>query len=327
MKRSVVLIIMLVVLIGIYLLVQSRKQNVVSANRPFVVVDSAAVSKLYVESATDTVQMEKQSDKWMVTKPINYPAADKTVAMALGRFREMEKLSLISSKPDRQAEFQVGAADGAKVVVTQGGKSVAFYVGKSGSTGGTSFARLDGSNDIWEVSGVYAPTFKRKAKDWRDKTITELEAANFRKFTISYPSYGETFTVTLEDTTWRVDDGKRKYDAQKDIVGRVTNLLSRMSTIDFDDSLGPSYFDVPRCHFMAEMVDGSTVDLRILPKDAEGNQYYLRKAGAAADFVIYKSTAEVLMKHAGDFLHESGTQQPGTASPKKPKDLKAAKKA
>jgi hypothetical protein len=299
MKRSVVAIVLLAALIGVYLLVQSRKQNVVSANRPFVMVDSVAVTKLYIESALDTVQIEKQGDKWAVTKPINYPAADKTVAMALGRFREMEKLSLISSKQERQAEFQVDAANGAKVVVTQGGKSMAFWVGKSSSTGGTSFARVDGSNDIWEVSGVFAPTFKRKAKDWRDKTITELDAANFSKFTLQYPD--EMLTVTLVDTTWNVDAGKVKFMAEKDLVGRLTNLLSRLSTIDFADTLGPNFFDRPACHLVADMADGSAIDLKLVPKDAEGNQYFLRKAGAAADFVIYKSTASVLMKRAADF--------------------------
>jgi hypothetical protein len=317
MKRSILAIVLLAALIGIYLLVQSRKQNVVSANRPFVAVDSAAVTKLYVESAMDTVQIEKQGDKWVLTKPVNYPAATQTVAMALGRFREMEKLSLISSKAERQAEFQVDAANGAKLVVTQGGKSVTFFIGKSSSTGGTSFARMDGSNEIWEVSGTYSPTFKRKAKDWRDKTITESDAASFRKFTLQYPE--ETLTVTLDDTTWKVDAGKVKFDAEKDLVGRLTNLLSRLSTIDFADTLSPNFFDRPACHLVADMADGGAIDLKLVAKDAEGNQYFLRKAGAATDFVIYKSTASVLMKHAADF-------RTPPESPKK-EGKKAAKKA
>ncbi len=167
------------------------------------------------------------------------------------------------------------------------------------SSSGNSYARLDGSNEVWEVSGNNAATFKRKAKDWRDKTITQFDAASVNKITLRYPD--QTITLTREDTTWKVETGRETFAAEKGSVDRITNLLSRMSTVDFADTLSATAFDPPKFELLAEMTSGEPVNLRLAPKDEEGSQYFLRKAGASTDFIIYKSTADVLMKRPDDF--------------------------
>ena len=158
---------------------------------------------------------------------------------------------------------------------------------------------MEGSNEIWEIAGSHASTFKRKAKDWRDKTITELNQADIRKITLKYPD--QTVSLVLEDTTWKISAGALKFDGEKGLVDRLTGLLSRMSGVDFADTLAPNAFDKPDLDLTAEMADGTTVDLKLIPKDEKAEQYFLRKAGASADFVIYKSTANVLMKKGEDF--------------------------
>jgi hypothetical protein len=152
---------------------------------------------------------------------------------------------------------------------------------------------------VWEIGGSHASTFKRKAKDWRDKTITEFNLGDFRKITLRYPD--QTLTLSLMDTVWKADAGREQFDAANDLVERLTNLLARMSGVDFADTLAANAFDQPIFQLQAELIDGLAVDLKLIPKDADGNQFYLRKAGATADYVIYKSTANALMKKAEDF--------------------------
>ncbi|RPH95437.1 DUF4340 domain-containing protein [candidate division KSB1 bacterium] len=315
MKRSLVLLVVLVVLLGIYWLVQS-KRPIVSAARPFVECDSAKVDFLRIQTAADTVEMRKEGEQWTVTYPLKYPAAQKTVTAAVGKFREMEKLTLITKNTSRHGEFQVDDALGVKVTVGQGKKTTTIYIGRSGPTGQTSYARADGTNDVWEIGGSQSATFKRKVKDWRDKTITELNQADFRKIVLEYPDH--KITLTLNDSLWDVDAGKEKFVGTKDLVGRLTGMLSRMSGVDFADTLAPNAFNASVFHLQAELNDGQSVDLRLIPKDPEGNQFFLRKAGAQADYVIYKSTAGALMKKAEDFR-----EKPETASPDSPAKAKA----
>ncbi|HEY3296183.1 MAG TPA: DUF4340 domain-containing protein [bacterium] len=320
MKRPVVLLAALVVLLGIYWLVQKSSKPVVEADRPFVQVDSAKVNKLNVVASGESVEMVKEGDNWNMIRPVTYPAASKTVQSAIGKFKDMKRLTLITSKRDRFREFQVDDSAGAKVTVGDGKNSYTVWLGKM-SPSGNSYARMDGSDDIWEVGGNNAGTFKRKAKDWRDKTITELNAADIRKITIRYPS--ETMMMERQDTMWTVSNGKTSFIGTKGPADRITNLLARMQTVDFVDSLAPTAFDASAATITVELTSGSPIELKLIPKDAEATQYFLRKTGASADFVIYKATAEVLMKKTNDFKDQPAK---ATAEPAKGKN-KAKSKA
>lgn len=313
MKRSLMLVIILAVLIGIYWLVQSR-QPVVATDRPFVEFDSSAVNLLRMETATDTVELRKEGELWNLNVPLKFPAGQKSVQQAVGKLREMKKLTLITSNTDKQTEFQVDEANGVKLTVGQGNKTATFVVGKVGPTGQTSYARMTDSKDIWEIGGNHSATFKRKPKDWRDKTITEFNKEDFEKIVLRYPE--QTITLAKADTVWKVDTGKEQFDGTNELVGRLLNLLSRMSGTDFADTLKADAFDKPEFQLEARLISGQTIDLKLIPKDAEASQYFVRKAGALADYVIYKSTANALMKKAADFKENSDSQSKKPPSPK-----------
>jgi hypothetical protein len=299
MKRSVILLVVLAALIGIYWLVQNKKP-VVDPDRPFIEVDSAKVVSLELTSGGETVVLSKEGEQWMVTKPVRFPAATKNIQAALERFRQMKRLSLITEKSDRTREFQVDDSAGVKVRVSDGKTGSTFFLGKASSTGNT-YARQDGSKEIWEVAGNQTSTFKRKARDWRDKTITELNQADFKKLNFRYPGTGKGMIATKQDTTWNVETPSGSFVAAKGFVERVTGLLSRMSCVDFADSLGAETFSKPVFDLVADMNDGTTIDLKLVQKPDDENQFYLRKAGGATDYVIYKATANVLMKQPEDF--------------------------
>ena len=298
MKRSLILLVILLVLIGIYWAVQSSRP-VTMTDRPFVAMDTAKVVTLRVETSADTVELTRRGAQWFVTVPLEFPAAARTVEQTLEKLDQMKKLTIITDRAERFAEFQVDDASAVHVTVTDDKTTAAFRLGKAGPSGGTCYARLDGSNEVWEIAGNHAPSFKRAVKDWRDKTISEYNREDFRKFTIEFP--GQSFTLTREDTVWKATAGMEEFDADKNQVSRLTGLLSRMSGVDFADALTPDAFKSPECRVIAELVTGETLDLRLIPKSDDANQYYVRKAGALADYVIYKSTADVLTRKLSEY--------------------------
>jgi hypothetical protein len=313
MKKPLLLIVVLAALLGLYWLVQSKKP-VVEADRPFVEVDSAKVVGLEITTGGELVVLSKEGDTWKVIKPLQFPAAQKTVQMALERFKQMKRLSLISEKAGRFREFQVDDSAGVKVRVSDGKKGTTFYLGKTSSTGNT-YARIDGTNEIWEVAGNQTGTFKKKARDWRDKTITELNQADFRKLNFRYPGTGKGMIATKLDTVWKVETPTETFTAFPGMVDRVTGLLSRMSAVDFADSLQPELWNKPVFDLIADMTDGTTINLKLIAKDADENQYYVRKAGAPTDYVIYKATANVLMKQPADFKEKPAGDAAGSKKP------------
>ncbi len=297
-NRNILLLGTLVVLIGIYWFMQKSKP-VVETDRPFVSADSAKVDLVRIESPDETVELVKEGEKWWMNKPVRYPAAEKNVQMAVQKLKEMKKLAMITEKADRYSDFQVSDSGATRVTIGQGGKTTTFLVGKSGPSMQTTYARLANSKEVWEIAGNHAGTFKKKAKEWRDKTITDLDMNAITKVVIEYPQ--QTVTAALVDTTWKITAGNQQFEADKSLVERLTRMISKISAVDFADTLGANAFDKPEAHIVATLNSGETVDLRLIPKGAAANQYFLRKDGASSDFVIYKSTASALMKKADDF--------------------------
>ena len=313
-NRNLLLLVALVVLIGIYWMIQ-KNQPVVEADRPFVEADSAKINLLRIESPDETVELTKEGDKWWVTKPIRYPAAEKTVQTAVQKLKEMKRLTVVTERADRYGDFQVGDSAATRVTVGQGGKTTTFVLGKAGPSMQTSYARLENSKEVWEIAGNHAGTYKKKAKDWRDKTVTDVDMNTISKVVIEYPQ--QTVTLTLVDTVWKVDAGKEKFDGEKSLVERLTRMISKMNAVDFADTLAPNAFDKPEAHVVTTLTTGETIDFKLIAKDAEGNQYFLRKDGASSDFVIYKSTATALMKKSEDFKTkpEDGAAKAAKAKP------------
>ncbi len=297
-SRNLLLIVALIVLIGVYWLMQ-KQTPVVEADRPFVSADSAKVDLLRVEAPDETVELTKEGDKWWLTKPLRYPAAERTVQTAIQKLQEMKKLSLITEKADRYNEFQVSDSGATLITVGQAGKTTTFVLGKSGPSMQTTYARMANSDEVWEIAGNHAGTFKKKAKDWRDKTITDVDMNTINKVVVEYPD--QTITATLVDTVWKIDTGKEQFDAEKSLVERLTRMISKTNAVDFVDTLSANAFDHPAAHVVATTTEGETLDLKLIPKDEEKKQYIVRKAGASSDYTIYESTANALMKKPDDF--------------------------
>jgi hypothetical protein len=298
-NRSLMLAGLLIVLFGVYWFV-NKSEPVAQTNVPLVNADSASVSFMKIVTATDTVELRKEGDGWKVSGAKPYPANSQNVGRALQKFAQMTRKAVVTDKPDRYAEFEVDGAKGVQVVVTSGGKEQTLILGKPSPSMQTSYARVEGDKEVWEIGGNHASTFRRPRADWRDKTITTLPMDSIRKVTITFPT--EQVVLSKVDTTWSGTMNGTPFTAAKSQIERVTRLLSKMSAVEFSDTLSDAAFSTPECTVLAEMSDGSSTELKLVKRDDK--QYFLRKSGALSDFVIYNSTAEVLMKKPDDLIEK-----------------------
>lgn len=301
MKKTGLLLLALIGLILIYLAVVSRTP-VAKTDTPFIEADSASVSYMKIVTPSDSVELRKEGDGWMVALAGKvYPANKKNVGNALQKFAQMTRKAIISTKSERQAEFEVDASKGVRVVVKQGDKESSIVLGKASPTMQTSYARLADSDEIWEIGGNNGPMFKRGAADWRDKTICEMAMDSIRRVTWSY--LDQKLQIAKQDTMWTGSENGAAFTPFRSNVERVTRMLSRMNAVEFMDNPSDTLFAAPVCVMQVEKTDGSTFDLMLTKKDDK--QYYLRKSGALSDFVIYNATAEALLKKKDDLIEKA----------------------
>jgi hypothetical protein len=296
-KNIAYLVIALVVLIAIYTFLGRSKPVVSTTDRPLIEADSASITQLDIHSAKGDVTLIKQGNGWKISGEKTYPVNEKMLGGVLSKFSQMSKKALISKRPEKLAEMEVDESAGVKVTVHTGDKSSVIILGKAGPTMQTCYARLDGSDEVWEISGNHRASFDRKRDDWRDKTINNYELADFQRYVLTSPE--QSFTLELQDSIWHVKAGATEFDADSKIVERLSRMMSRMNTVEFADTLAADVFDRPVFQIVATLKSGENVELKLVKKDEE--KYFLRKTGAATDFVVYNATANALMKKPDEF--------------------------
>lgn len=299
MNKTLVLAAVLFALIAVYWMM-STNEPVAKTNIPLVLADSASVTALEIITSADTTTLKKEGDGWKLMGAKVFPANAQNVGRALQRFSQMSKKAMVTEKAERYGEFEVDSNMGVLINVTSNGKQESLFLGKAGPTMQTSYARVEGSSEVWEIGGNHASAFRRPPADWRDKTITSLAMDSISRVTITHD--GLTLDLQKQDTTWKATENGVAFPAAKQHVERITRMLSRISTVEFADTLSDETFASPKAVVHVEMLNGAPVDLAFVPRDDK--QYYVRRTGALSDYVLYNSTVEVFLKKKDDLLEK-----------------------
>ena len=301
MKRTLLLLVVFVLLIGALWLMRST-EPVVKKAKPFIEVDSASVQGLGIVYGPDSVYLAHRDDGWWLEYPIEYPAAERTVGTAVDKLESMNIEGLITDNPESFTKYEVDTV-GLRVYVVAEGKSTGFIIGKNASNFQHTYMRYINQNDVWLVKGSYRNVFGKALKDWRDRTITDLPMESVRKVEIIYPE--ETISLAWQDSLWKVTAPGKDFAGETSLVERLLRLMCRINTVDFLDTLKVVSFEKPEAILRAEFEGNEPLELKLVPLDETGKKYVLEKTGALTHFIIYKATATTLMKRAEDFRSES----------------------
>ncbi len=297
MNKTLVLAAVLLALIGLYV-VLNQNEPTAKLDIPLVEADSADVTAMRVVTVSDTVELRKEGDGWKIMGAKAFPANPQNVGRAVQRFGQMTRKAIVTDKPDRYGEFEVDGVKGVQVTLTANGQERTIFLGKAGPTMQTSYARVEGSKEVWEVGGNHASNFRRPAADWRDKTISALAMDSVRVVTVRHD--GRELVLTKQDSVWSSTENGVAFPGMKQHIERITRMLSRINAVEFADTLGAAFFDAPKATVLVEMLDGARMELKFVPRDDK--QYYVRKTGALTDYVLYNSTVEVLLRKKEDLV-------------------------
>ena len=146
-----------------------------ASGKNLVTYDSAAIDRIEIHTKTGDVTLNKDAGIWSLIAPLRYPADQGEATMAVGKGRQIELTSLISTNPEKQALFQVDSGGILVKMFEKQAERAAFRIGKPGSSYMDTYVRREGSNDVYLASGILSATFGRPLKEWRDKTIFKTD--------------------------------------------------------------------------------------------------------------------------------------------------------
>jgi len=292
----------------------------VTEQKPFLSQDTSQIDYVHIKNKDGEVTLQKVGGNWKVTSPYNFPANDSYTGTLVEKLAELKLESFITGSKDKWKDYEVDDSSAAYVEAgRQGGVMDKFYCGKPSKTYTHTYIRRAGSDDVWLVSGTPRSSFTRRPKDWRDKSILELDRTMIERVELKFPDETVTLvrdisspkqdtTLVKGDTTWKVMTGKGSpLMADDKPLNRFFNTLSKLRALDFLDVGTDTLPDMTTPEFTVEVfLEGNqheVVDFKAQP--GEEKHWAVRKHGVESTmFMIYESSVKNLMKRAPEFKEE-----------------------
>jgi hypothetical protein len=239
------------------------------------------VDKLEITNGSkSSVTLEKQGDKWMVTKPVTFVANQGNVKQLLDNVKELKANEIIASTADDEMKktYELDADHAIHVVGYKAG-ALRFgdEFGKSGGRG--EMMMVDGHPELLGASGYSAYLYNRTVTDWRDRDVIKFDDANASTFTIT--NKNGKFSFTKGDKWAGTLDGKpiANFDDAKvaDSIRSLKNLIAD----DFGDgkSLEETGLDKPLGVMTVTLKDNAGTYTLKVGSVSTGTSHYAVKDG------------------------------------------------
>ncbi|TKJ42511.1 hypothetical protein CEE37_02155 [candidate division LCP-89 bacterium B3_LCP] len=307
-KSLLTLLGVLVALLVIYLIIDSAR-DVTEQTESFFALDTNKVDGFTIINKHDTINLKRRASGWNLGEPLDYPADSRFTGNVIEKLATMDIETLITEDSSKASQFEVDTA-GVEVMVFEGADTVAhFMVGKTSPDRRHTYCSFVGDDKIYLLKGTFTSQLNRKKKDWRDKSILEIDPESVNKLDFTYPD--EVFSLEKTDTTWIVDKRGLLLDTDEQMVNRVVRSISRFRTFDFvdGDTVQVVDFSVPTLSLVVHTDVGDTYKFDFVPESAESKRYLIHKEGVEkALFVIHQGAANSIFKHVEDFKKKEHQQ-------------------
>ncbi|MDD9946913.1 MAG: DUF4340 domain-containing protein [Myxococcales bacterium] len=258
---------------------------------------------------------------WKVSAPVEAKAATTALETALGKLAGLEVTAVAATRKENHELLEVTQDKGIHVVAKQGDKVLAdLWIGAYRS--GNTMVRMEGNDKVAAVKGSIRFAFDKAVKEWRDRTITDLEQDDVvavtvenEKGTLRFEKDGDAFKQAEgEKAIPEFDPGK-----VKSMVGTAVHLRA----VDFakpDVTLASAGVDdAGKSKVLLELSNDAGPSQVLLRVGAKvGSNYYLRKEGDEVLYQISSFMGDRLSQGPDDFKKDPPPKEGASASAKPP---------
>lgn len=249
-KLSIILVVIIGVLIGLRFFKDDNRSKGFESD--LIEIDTAAVSRILIESSTDTVDLNQTEAGWEAKLDNGkfVPVVLGNIKTTLETFLTIKPSRVVSKSPDKWAEYQVDEEKGTRLRVFQGGdKVVDLVIGTIGflqneQKGNNpyqqqrqryfSYARLYGDNSVYVCEDFLSFNISKETKQYRDNRLINLNVDSTEQITFMYPA-DSGFTLQQLAKTWTLNGEIIPTDTVKQVLEKIAYLNST----NFEDDWRP----------------------------------------------------------------------------------------
>lgn len=282
-------------------------------------LDVALVNRLEISAPNKPpITLLKNGALWTVGAPVKAPASQSAVEAALEKLATLKVSGVAATNSKNHQRLEVTESTAVKVVAKRGDQVLAdLRIGAYRA--GNTMVRRAGQDQVASVQGSIRYAFDKALKDFRDRTITELDVAEVQSFEVIGPQ-GKLSLVKNGDS-FKLAKGSKPAEHFDPIKAKaLVSSAARLSATDFA-SLEITSEE-------AGFSTGSTIELN-LGADAAGptrlllgaekdGLFYLRKDGNDGSEVVYRISSQIGKRFSGlgsELLTNPATAIAPTAAP------------
>lgn len=271
--------------------------------------DMKSVEECSVEQLLNGVDIRRSDDGWEVSRRITpmqsevykkenkdlpppaWHKADVTrVDTAIANFTDLERGVIVSSNPEKQAQYNLGPV-GLKVICKDknGVEMVNLVIGKNGPDFISTYLNKSGTNDVMLISRSMVGVFSPNIDDWRDRTIFPVSPVDVVEINIK--DIAQVLGLKKnEDGNWRMT-APRETDID---IAKAKDLMNKIIGVDVDgfaygDEALKVDFKNPELDVIIKSKEGKSFDLKISGRDAKEN-FYAKVEGDDTIFLLNKDS-------------------------------------
>lgn len=277
------------------------------------------VDKIVITNADKPeVVLEKQGEKWVMTKPVESAANQQNVKSLLDNVKDLKVKEAIYAQPTEESktENNFGAGKAVHVVTYKGSdKKLDASFGKSGARG--QLAMIEGQPGIYAVSGYSSYLFAREVKGWRDTEIFKFDDANASAMTIENDK--GVFSFTKGEKDWAgTFKGKPIPNFDEAKVKDALRAFKSLSADDFGDgkSAADTGLDKPAAKVTVNLKDNAGTFVLNVGKTSQGTSRFAQKNGSDVVYTISSYAADWANADVSKFQRvDGGAPKPGAMPP------------
>ena len=262
------------------------------------------VTKIEITASGETTTLAKENNQWLVASMENYPADAEGIEDVLDKVTELKTTGLVSSNPEKQAQFEVDSSGTEAKLLDAGGNVQAhLFLGKTTPGYLSSYVRTADSNNVYVGKGNLKATFDKGTRTWKDRTIFSFNKGDVTHLSIK--SEEEEIELEMDaEGKWQMT----KPEAIAAVEPELDALLDSLSDLDTDDfadasDLSEYGLDAPKSSVLAKLNDGSTRLLHI--GNEESGKHYVKREDKDPVFMLFQYKINQLLKKSEDLKDDT----------------------
>ncbi len=210
-------------------------------------VESDSIQQIDLITPEEQITLVRKGDKeWKITAPRALDADSDELNRMASSAADISRESVLESKTEDLAKYGLEPAQVKLYIKTKDGKDYRIRFGENNPTGNSTYAALEGKNDVLLVASYVASSFRKKLEDLRNRAILNFE--QYETQSLDLQSTKGSVKLVKENDKWWLQ-GKDRWAADSSAVNGVLSALSSGRLKEFFEANPEDYptlgFDRP----------------------------------------------------------------------------------